>query len=127
MKIHTQYPLNIVEYEKKIFDKVKDYIIKVPQIKRLEKVFITNNGFVLKNGILNTRSGLNLKSKNDHTFYFSYWKTALEQYLVCKFGKSLPSINLKENTYLLIHSKWLNYSFWITEYIQRLTRVESVI
>jgi hypothetical protein len=125
MKIYTQYPINILESDKEIFDKVKDYIINVSQTKRLKKVFVTNNGLVLKNGILNTRSGLNLKSKNDHTFYFSYWKTALEQYIVCRFGKSIPSINLKENTYLLIHSKWLNYSFWITEYLQRLVRVEK--
>ena len=93
----------------------------------MKNVFVTNNGFVLKNGILNSKSGLNLKSQNDHTFYYEYWKTALEQLLVCKFGKSLPSIHLKEKKYVLIHSKWLNYSFWITEYLQRLVRVEQEI
>lgn len=125
MKILIKYPINIKDSEKKLFDKVNDYIISIPKIKKLKNVFVTNNGFVLKNGILNAKSGLNLKSKYDHTFYFNYWKTTLEQYLVCKFGKSIPSIYLKDKTYLLIHSKWLNYSFWITEYVQRLTRVEQ--
>ena len=127
MKISIQYPINIVESEKKLFDRVNDYVISIPQTKKLKNVFVTNNGFVLKSGILDAKSGLNLKSKHDHTFYFNYWKTALEQYLVCKFGKSIPSIHLKDKTYLLIHSKWLNYSFWITEYLQRLIRVEKEI
>ena len=127
MNIENKYPINIVESDKTIFDEVREYEISIPKIKLLKNVFVTNNGFVLKNGILNSKSGLNLKSKHDHTFYYSYWKTALEQNIVCKFGKSLPSINLKDKTYLLIHSKWLNYSFWITEYLQRLTRVENEI
>lgn len=124
-KIETIYPINLLESDKPIFDVVKNYEITIPQIKKLKNVFVTNNGFVLKNGILNAKSGLNLKSKHDHTFYYEYWKTALEQNIVSKYGKSIPSIHLKEKTYLLIHSKWLNYSFWITEYLQRLTRVEK--
>lgn len=127
MKIETKYPINLIESDKAIFDKVREYEISIPKIKLLKKVFVTNNGFVLKNGILNSKSGLNLKSKHDHTFYYSYWKTAFEQNIVCKFGKSIPSVHLKDKTYLLIHSKWLNYSFWITEYLQRLTRVEHEI
>ena len=125
--IFTKYPINLQEFDRHLFDQVVNYTINIPQIKKLKKVFVTNNGFVLKNGILNKKSGLNLKSKNDHTFYFEYWKTAFEQNIVCKFGKSIPSIQLKDKTYLLIHSKWLNYSFWITEYLQRLTRVENEI
>ena len=125
--ISIAYPINLNTVDQQIFDQVKDYTVEVPTIKNLNNVFVTNNGFVLKNGILNVKSGLNLKSKYDHTFYLTYWKTAFEQNIVCKFGKSLPSIHLKNNTYLLIHSKWLNYSFWITEYLQRLVRVEKEI
>lgn len=125
--ISTKYPINLQESDRHLFDQVANYRIDIPQIKKLKKVFVTNNGFVLKNGILNKKSGLNLISKNDHTFYFDYWRTALEQNIVCKFGKSIPSVHLTEKTYLLIHSKWLNYSFWITEYLQRLTRVENEI
>ena len=125
--IHTKDPINLTENDTEIFHFVKDYEITIPQIKKIKKVFVTNNGFVLKNGILNSKSGLNLKSKHDHTFYIEYWKTALEQNIVCKFGKSIPSVHLKDKTYLLIHSKWLNYSFWITEYLQRLIRVEKEI
>ena len=127
MEINAKYPINLQQEDKIIFEKVKNYSIKDRRIEFLKDVFVTNNGFVLKNGILNSKSGLNLKSQNDHTFYFEYWKTALEQLLVCKFGKSLPSIHLKEKKYVLIHSKWLNYSFWITEYLQRLIRVEKEI
>jgi hypothetical protein len=127
MEINTNYPINLQKEDKIIFEKVKNYSIKDRKIKFLKNVFVTNNGFVLKNGILNSKSGLNLKSQNDHTFYFEYWKTALEQLLVCKLGKSIPSLQLKEKKYVVIHSKWLNYSFWITEYLQRLTRVENEI
>jgi capsular polysaccharide biosynthesis protein len=127
MKIETQYPINIEESDKDIFNEVREYEISIPKIKLLKNVFVTNNGFVVKNGILNAKSGLNLKSKHDHTFYLTYWRTALEQNIVCKFGKSIPSQQLKNKTYVLIHSKWLNYSFWITEYLQRLTRVEHEI
>ena len=125
--ISTKYPINLQEFDRHLFDQVANYTINIPQIKKIKKVFVTNNGFVLKKGILNSKSGLNLKSKHDHTFYIEYWKTALEQNIVCKFGKSIPSVHLKDKTYLLIHSKWLNYSFWITEYLQRLTRVENEI
>jgi hypothetical protein len=129
MKSHISinYPINLNHENQQIFDNVKNYTIQIPKIKKLKNVFVTNNGLVLKNGILNSKSALNLKSNQDHTFYFEYWKTALEQNMVCKFGKSIPSIHLKEKTYLLIHSKWLNYSFWITEYLQRLVRVEKEI
>ena len=123
--ISINLPINLLDSDNLLFKPIKDYVITVPKIEKLKNVFVTNNGFVLKNGTLNSKSGLNLKSKHDHTFYFEYWKTALEQNFVCKLGKSLPSIHLKEKTYLLIHSKWLNYSFWITEYLQRLTRVEQ--
>ena len=125
--VSIKVPINILDSNIELFDPIKNYSITIPITKKLNKVFVTNNGFVLKNGILNSKSGLNLKSKHDHTFYFDYWKTALEQNLVCKFGKSLRSLPLKEKTYLLIHSKWLNYSFWITEYLQRLARVEKEI
>ena len=123
--ISNTLPINIRPENLEIFEVQAKYIVQIPKIKRLKNVFVTNNGFVLKNGILNAKSGLNLKSKHDHTFYLSYWKTVFEQYLVCKLGKSIPSIHLKKKTYLLIHSKWLNYSFWITEYLQRLSRVET--
>jgi hypothetical protein len=121
------YPINLNHKDLHIFDNVKNYTIEKPIIKKLKNVFVTNNGLVLKNGILNSKSGLNLKTNYDHSFYFEYWLTALEQNLVCKFGKSIPSIHLKKKTYLLIHSKWLNYSFWVTEYLQRLVRVEKEI
>ena len=93
--IFTKYPINLQEFDRLLFEQVVNYTIDIPQIKKLKKVFVTNNGFVLKNGILNKKSGLHLKSKNDHTFYFEYWKTAFEQNIVCKFGKSIPSIHLK--------------------------------
>lgn len=125
--IHLKLPININNEDEFIFEKVNNYKIRTSKVTLLKNVFVTNNGFVLKNGILNSKSGLNLKSNNDHTFYYDYWKVALEQNIVCKFGKSLPSLILKDNTYLLIHSKWLNYSFWITEYLQRLARVEKEI
>lgn len=123
--IKNALPINIQQENTLLFEVQATYSVQIPKIKRLKNVFVTNNGLVLKNGILNAKSGLNLKTKKDHVFYIPYWKKAFEQFLVCKFGKSIPSISLKNKTYVVIHSKWLNYSFWITEYLQRLIRVEQ--
>jgi hypothetical protein len=127
-KIQTNYPINLTQIDKPIFDQVIEYKLSIPAIKILKNTFVTNNGLVLKNGILEKKCALNLLSKHDHTFYFNYWKKSLEQFFVCKFGKSLPSITLNSNQkYLIIHSNWINYSFWITEYLTRLIRVEKEI
>ncbi len=124
--IQTKYPLNLNENDKQIFDQIINYKITVPNTQKLTNAFVTNNGLVLKNGLLKKKCALNLISKNDHTFYLSYWRKTLEQFLVCKLGKSLPSIKLNnDKTYLIIHSNWLNYSFWITEYLNRLVRIEK--
>jgi hypothetical protein len=124
--VNCKYPINFDEKDREIFDPIVNYLVDVPKVKILNNVFVTNCGKVIKNGVLNKKCALNLISKNDHTFYFSYWKKTLEQFLVSKYGKSLPTLNLNnDKKYLVIHTNWINYSFWITEYLQRLIRAEK--
>lgn len=96
-------------------------------MKFLKNVFISHEGLVLKNFLLYSSSAYNLIGNKDNTFYFEYWKLTLEQYLVCKFGKSLKAKTLpKDSTYILIHSKWFNYSFWMTDSLVRLFEAISL-
>ena len=127
MKLSSPLPINIKKSDLELFKTERNNDQKIPKIHQLKNVFVTNNGLILKNGFLNIKCSLNLRAKNDHSFYFEYWRIAFEQFLVCKYGKSIPFLNLKNKTYLIIHSKWLNYSFWLTEYLTRLIRVEKEI
>lgn len=120
-EIEYKVPENCPDESKKIFFRLLNTIEKEPEIKIIQNVFVSYEGLVLKNGFLIDKCAFNLKGKEDYTFYTSFWKLTLEQYLVSKFGKSLPSIHLKKpNSYLLIHTKWFNYSFWITSSLVRL-------
>ena len=119
-------PENITEEYSDLFKKFRRSKVKIPQVKKLKNVFVTHNGLVLKNGLLVDGCAFNLKGKEDNTFYYSFWRTAIEQFLVSKFGKSLPSVHLKgPQPYLLIHSKWFNYSFWVNSFLPRLIQAEE--
>jgi len=100
--------------------------VRIPQIKKLKNAFVTHEGLVVKNGLLLDGCAFNLKGKEDKTFYYAFWRIAIEQFLVSKFGKSLPSVHLKgPQAYLLIHSKWFNYSFWVNSFLPRLIQAEE--
>ncbi len=86
---------------------------------------MSHEGLVLSRFILNTYSGFNLSGKLDINFYFKYWKLILEQFLVCKFGNSLKSSVYIDKKYSIIHTIWFNYSFWITDSLNRCIMLEK--
>ena len=99
-------------------------------VRKLENVFVNHYGLVLNNLFLVKSSAPNTGFVNykDDKFYFKYWKLLLEQNLVCKYGKSLESIKLDDTKqYLLLHSPWFSYYFWISECIPRLISVEEYL
>lgn len=124
--IITSLPENFEPWMGAYFLKRQKQKIRIPQIYRLRNVFVNHYGLVLKNGLIKRRSGFNLFGREDNTFGFVYWKILVEQWLVSKFGKSLPSIKLNDDKdYLLIHSKWFNYSFWVNSFLARLIHAEE--
>jgi capsular polysaccharide biosynthesis protein len=92
-------------------------------VQLLKNVFVNHYGLVIKNGLLVKGCAPNIGHINykDDNFYNEHWRKASEQWLVSKFGKSIPSIKLDDNTtYLVVHSPWFSYYFWITECLPRL-------
>ena len=123
-KVYTNLPLNLKSEHAHFFKKFRAQDIDLLKVKKLKNVFVNQQGLVLKNGLLVEGCAFNLKGNVDNTFYYPFWRKTIEQYLVCKFGKSLKSIVLKDDrNYLLIHSAWFNYSFWVNSYLLRLITV----
>jgi len=93
----------------------------------LEDVFVTEDGLVLKSGLLVSGCAPNLGfSTYDRSHFFQHWRIGLEQYLVSARGRSLKQLHLdKGKSYLLIHSPWFSYYFWITECLPRLMSVQA--
>ena len=127
MIIELSYPKNIGHHDKMLFDDIKKYHVSVPVLQQLKNVFVNHDGLVLKNFKLNVRSGYNLKGNKDINFYWAYWKLILEQYLVCKFGKSLKSLKFPNQkvTYSIVHTKWFNYGFWLNDALNRCILLEE--
>lgn len=95
------------------------------RLRELSNIFLSHEGLVLKNLILPLKSQFNLIGNEDKTFYFSFWKLALEQYFVSTYGKSLIKETLDKDLYLVIHNKWFGYFFWITDCIPKLLVSQS--
>lgn len=124
--LKNKLPLNFQQWMERFFIPIQNTFVKIPGIKKLKHVFVTNQGLVIKNNKLVIGSAFNLKGNLDNTFYWPYWKLAVEQKIVCRFGKSLKYKKLNDDkTYLLIHSKWFNYSFWINSFLVRLIQAEQ--
>lgn len=97
-------------------------------VRKLKNVFVSYYGLVLNKFFLVKSSAPNTGfiQYKDENFYRSHWRLIFEQYLVCKFGNSLESIHLtKSKKYLLLHSPWFSYYFWISECIPRLLSVKD--
>jgi len=119
--IHNSIPPYLSDSEIKLFKPYSVSKIRIPKIRKIKNVFVTHQGLVLQNGFLVNGCALNLRGKEDNTFYYTFWRDTIEKYAVCRWGKSLQSIHLKgSQQYLLIHSKWFNYAFWINSYLVRL-------
>ena len=125
MKIRIPYPENISEEDRFLFDNILSYEVNIPKIKSFKNVFVSNDGLVLQRFLLNKRSAYNLKGKKDINFFWPYWKLILEQYLVCLFGKSLKSKHYTDTKYAIVHTKWFNYSFWMTDALHRCILMEE--
>ena len=95
--------------------------------RKLCNVFVNHYGLVIHNGLLVPGCAPNIGfGSYDESFYYSHWRKAMEQNLVCRFGKSLIYKRLDDNrTYLVIHSPWFSYYFWLTECIPRLLMVRE--
>jgi capsular polysaccharide biosynthesis protein len=94
----------------------------------LHNVFLNHYGLVIKNGLLVKGCAPNIGDTkyNDENFYWTHWKKATEQRLVSKYGSSIPSMRLDDNKYyLVIHSPWFSYYFWLTECLPRLLMVQE--
>lgn len=100
----------------------KKYKVAVPGIKKSKNTFVSHEGIALKNGLLVPGSAFNLfPGKNDKSFYYTFWRTCFEQFLTCKYGKSLRCEKVSDPL-VLVHSRWFNYAFWMNEYLPRLIR-----
>ena len=119
MKKVAKLPENCDEELRLLLEKHQVTYHKKPKILTIRNAFITYEGLVIKKNRLVIGSAFNLIGFRDKTFYFQFWKLALEKYFVSKFGKSIPSIHCSE-TLGVIHSKWFNYAFWINSYLPRL-------
>lgn len=106
-----------------VLESNKQYPVDVPSIKVINNAFVTPQGLVLKNGRLVKGCAYNISGHFDANYGFEFWKLVLEQYLVSTYGRSLKKNKLPEDTgYFIIHSKWFNYFFWVTDSLPRLQR-----
>ncbi len=121
MKIHTKLPVNLTSEYISLFKNRNVYSLHPLKIKKFNNVFITQSGLIIKNCLIPIKSAENLIGFYDKAFYFTHWKKAIEQFLVCKFGKSLKSFQLKDNQqYFTIHTPWFGYFSWLTTCLPRL-------
>ena len=118
--IRTKLPLNVSKDKQYLFLSKERYKNKNLKIKKLKNVFISHWGLLIHRLFLPFKSAENLIGKYDSTFYKDHWRNAVEQYLVSKFGKSLPSQHYNEGEYFTIHTPWFGYFSWLTTYLPRL-------
>jgi hypothetical protein len=131
MSIKHKYNISLPNYVSKdfleLFELRRNYTYTQFGFSKLNNVFISNNGTLIHNLSIPLRSAENLIGFEDKTFYFTRLKMGVEQYFVCKYGKSLHSINLDdENLYFSIHTPWFGYFSWVTTYIPRLLNFMSI-
>ena len=127
-KIRTQLPKNCPEKYEFVFKRREFYKFKKLTVKKKKNVFLTHYGIILKNMLpirftLPNAYGFN---KPNAGFIFQFYRKALEIRLVCRFGKSLESIQLsKEKNYLFVYSPWFGYFSWVTESLPRIYTTEK--
>jgi hypothetical protein len=126
-KLTYTSPLNMIPEWAHLFKPDYEFEKVNLKVKELKNVFVNHYGLVIKNGLLVKGCAPNIGfSDYDDGFYYSHWRKAIEQMLVSKFGKSISSVKLDDSKrYLLIHSPWFSYYFWITECIPRLLMVRQ--
>jgi len=125
--INYKLPVNYQPEWAHLFKPDNKYKTVDLKIRELSNVFVNHYGLVIKNGLLAKGCAPNIGiSGYDKGYYHKHWRKAFEQMLVCKYGRSLPSIKLNDNKkYLIIHSPWFSYYFWLTECLPRLLMVKE--
>jgi hypothetical protein len=105
-----------------------DYYLKKSKFKYklrknqiLKDCFVSNSGVIIHNLLIPIHSAENLIGFEDMTFYFEHWKKAIEQYIVCKYRKSLKFIKINdEKLYFSVHTPWFGYFSWVTTCLPRI-------
>jgi hypothetical protein len=123
-KITVKIPDNVQAEYLPLMKQRASYNVKIPEIRKIKNAFVSHYGLVLHHGLLAKGCAFNLSGNEDNTFYYPFWKQTLEEYIVCKWGKGLRSVHMKEPC-LIIHSKWFNYAFWVNAYLPRLLMAEE--
>lgn len=120
-KINTILPYNLEERYADLYKRKSTYECPQLEVKHYRNVFVSHEGLCWKNFRLLPYSTFNINSSYDAKHGWEFLRLVSEQYLVSTFGKSLKKICLPEDkTYALIHTKWFNYSFWMTSSLVRL-------
>jgi hypothetical protein len=125
-KIHIPIPTNIDDTYKTLYEQKSSYMCPELGVKRYKNVFVSHEGLCLQYFRLLPYSSFNICTSYDKSFGWQYYRLVIEQYLVSTYGKSLKKIILDDGTnYALIHTKWENYSFWITSSLVRLLMLQN--
>lgn len=120
-QISISLPINIDRSHKLLYSKKSTYEQPALNVVSYKNVFVTHEGLCWKNFRLLPYSTFNINSSYDAKHGWEFFRLATEQYLVSTFGKSLKKISLNaDTTYGIIHTKWFNYSFWVTSSLVRL-------
>lgn len=118
---HNSLPVNIDDKHKKLYEKKSSYCCPHSAVKTYKNVFVSHEGLCLQHFRLLPYSTFNINSSYDAKHGWEFYRLVTEQYLVSTFGKSLKKITLPANRqYAVIHTKWFNYSFWMTSSLVRL-------
>lgn len=125
-KIQIALPTNIDSKYKQLYLKKSVYSCPELYVKEYHNVFVSHEGLCLQHFRILPYSAFNICTTYDKSFGWQYYKLATEQYLVSTYGKSLQKIVLNDDTnYAIIHTKWANYSFWITSSLVRLLMLQQ--
>ena len=120
-EIHNSLPKNIDEDYRSLYEHKSSYSCPVLEVRRYKNVFVSHEGLCFQHFRLLPYSTFNIKSSYDAKHGCEFYRLVAEQYLVSTFGKSLKKITLPANRqYAVIHTKWFNYSFWMTSSLVRL-------
>ena len=117
--ISLTLPTKLSEEEKSLLRPYQTYSISQLHLKYKQHSLVTPEGLIGKFGVLFNDCAFNLRGRGDKNFYVPFAKLFLEQSLVSFRGKSLQRIALN-GKYLVIHTKWFNYGFWINSCLVRL-------
>ena len=124
--IHVPIPIGIDDSYKALYEQKSSYACPELEVKKYRNVFVSHEGLCLRHFRLLPYSTFNIRTSYDKSFGWQYYRLVMEQYLVSTYGKSLKKIVLDDDTnYAIIHTKWANYSFWITSSLVRLLMLQN--